>query len=422
MLRDMLNRIFSSRVFYIIFSLLVSIALWMYVEISENQDIPREVQNVRIEFRNKDLLSDKGLLIASFVPQNVTLSFECPRAIASRLTRDTLSVVVDLAKITSTGPAPLTYDIVYPPGVDSNSIREFRDVERITLIIDRVRDRSIQVRADYSGGTSSDELIAEPAAVEPKTIIVSGPEEVVSKISYAFVPIEIINLSSTYTDDLKFVLYNENDEELSEDLLSSLKFNYDTVRVTVPVRQIKNIPLTVELKHGAGSSNQNTKVTCEPLFITVSGDPEVLRNFNSITLGTIFTTEFGFTREDSFPIILLNDYVTNLSGETMARVRVDVVGLDVDILVTSNFHLINLPAEYEYELITQSLDVRLRGLREDLVQITQANIRVVADFRDRDIRPGSMRVPATVYIDGTDADIGAVGDYMIAVRLSLKES
>jgi len=91
------------------------------------------------------------------------------------------------------------------------------------------------------------------------------------------------------------------------------------------------------------------------------------------------------------------------------------LGLDIDYYSTSNLHVINKPADYDAEVRTQSLDVWIRGKREDLDQISLANIRVVADLTD--IRSGTSRVQARVFIDGTDADVGAVGEYRITVTL-----
>jgi len=417
MLREKLNKIFSTRVFYIVFSLIVAAALWMYVEIAENREMGFPVQGVRVEFRNEDVLRDRGLFLTSHEPQTVNLTFDCPRSVAQRLFQGPLTVEVDLATITTTGILSRSYEIIYPPGVTSNLISDItRNVGLITLRVDKLSSRPVQVRVDYRGGTASEELVAEAAQFAPQMITVFGPEEVVSGISYARVPILRENLSMTYSDELAFVLFDENDEPLQDDLVSSLEFSHTSINVTVPIREIKDVTLSVEPLFGAGATELNTRVTIEPPIIKISGEPDALREFNNILLGSIEMTRFTFQTTQAFPIIIPN-HLTNLSGETEARVLVEVLGLEIDFYVTENLQTINTPPGHWEEILTQSLDVRIRGTRENLDRISLTNIRVVADLRD--VRPGTSLVTARVYVDGTDADVGAVGgsEYRLTVRL-----
>ena len=416
MLSKALGKVFSSRVFYIIFSLLVSVALWMFVEITENQDLVFDVSNIPVVYRHEDILRDRGMLISSVDPEFVTLRIECPRSLANKLTSRTLAAEIDLSGIRSTGPAELIFQIIYPTGLDQSLISvESRSVERIRLIVDRSIDRTFPVRVNYRGGTASDDLIAETAEYDPQSIIVSGPEEVISKIDHIYVPIPRENLSSTLKADLGFVLMDENGDELEQSLLDSLTLNHDTVRVTIPIRQMKEVPLAVELIHGAGTSWQNVSVSIDPPRVRLSGDPDAIKDFNSIVLGTIDMMKFALTNTEAFTIRIPNHF-TNISGETEARVFIEVLGLDIDYRITSNLQVINTPADYRDEILTQSLDVKIRGRREDLDHISQPNIWVVADLRD--LRPGTQQVPARVSVDGFDADVvGAVGEYYITVRV-----
>jgi len=418
MLEKTLNKVFSSRIFYIFFALLVSIALWLYVQYTENQDRTWDVANIQVVYKNADVLRDKGLLISSMDPETVAISFEASRSAGSRLmARGAVTVEIDLANISTTGAKPLQYEIIYPAGIDSSSVRVLsRSVAAISLLVDRLRDVAIPVQVSYKGGTASDDLIVETEEYSPRTITVEGPEDIISRISHAFVPIPRENLSATFTDDLGFVLIDKNGDEIDESVTDSLLFSHDTIRVTVPIRLVKKVPLYIELMHGAGTSDANTMVTYIPPFITVSGDPESIRDFNNILLGTIDTTRFTETTTEAFPILLPNNF-TNISGESEAHVLVEVVGLAIAYYSTPNLQYVNVRPGFTATITTQTLDVRIRGPKEDLDNLDSlTNIRVVADLRDYD--PGTYFVPARVFIDGIDADIGAVGErYRITVTI-----
>ena len=426
MLGKTLNKIFSSRIFFILFSLLVAIVLWMYVEISVNQEITGyEVPNVPVRFRNVELLNGRGLLISAHNPQTVTLTYDLPRGNSTRITNQNLYVEVNLENVARTGSHNLTYDVIYPSGFNRNSFsRESKSVERISLLVDRLTTIPIDVRVDYRGGTAADDLIADPVEYDPATIMVSGPEDVVSRIGFARVPIFMENLSTTYVDDLHFVLLDENGYEMEESLLEAVSLSHDTIHITVPIRQIKEVPLVVELVHGAGSTDRNTVWNIEPRAITVMGDPEALRDFNQILLGPIDTTRFTFSDVISRTIPVPN-YLTNQSGETEALVRVEVLGLEYDDYSISTMYFINKPDDVRVEWVTRSLDVRIRGRREDLDLISEMNISAVADLRDR--QPGSQRVPASILITGNASDIGTVApaggiEYRLTLRLILEDT
>ena len=427
MLRKVLNKIFSSRIFYILFSLIASIALWMYVEITVNDEDWHEVSNVPIEFINRDLLRDRKFFFSQ-VTQNLTLNFFVPRAVAAQLTSSSVSAVVDLESVTRTGVVYAKYEISLPSGVAIDPANISRSVGSIALNVDRLSSASIDVRVDYRGGTASEDLFVETVIFDPQTITVSGPEDALSKIRYARVSVPRESLASTYTDDLDFTLQDENGEELSDELLNLIDTSFDSIHVTIPIKQIKKLYLNIEFAHGSGTNDQNTTYEIVPQYVTVSGDPEVLKEYNNIPLRTINTTTEDFramnvtlTRGIVYP-----NGVTPLSGETEAQVNIAVSGLIVRIYSVTNLFWTNKPADHRVEWITQSIDVAIRGRREDLELITAENIRVVADLKDVPLPSGAQtattqRVNAAIHVDGISADIGAIDSYPVYVRIIREE-
>ena len=416
MIREKLGNVFSSKVFYIIFSVLVAVALWMYVEINENQIQSHTVPNVKVNRQNTELLNDRGFLIASMTPDTVTLTFECTRSMAAKLKSDTLSVVIDLAKITTRGNATLDYEIVYPSDIDPEAAGfKSSNIGRISLYIDRMETRHIPVDVPYTGGTA-EEFIQDPPEFSPQTITVSGPTEVVSRVSMARVAIARENLSSTYTDDLPFTLLDENGDEFEELLRGQLTTSEETIHINIPVRMEKQVVLTAEFNYGSGATTQNVSYSVDPPTVTIAGNVEDVRDFNSINLGTIDVTSFDYSRTATFPIVIPN-YFTRISGETEASVVIEILGLDMKHFSVSNIQAINAPSGYTAEVRTQSIDVRIRGKTEDMENLTEANIRVVANL-PTEISPGTQRVSARVYVDGIYADVGAVGNYYITVSIT----
>ena len=104
-----------------------------------------------------------------------------------------------------------------------------------------------------------------------------------------------------------------------------------------------------------------------------------------------------------------------LFKETEAMVYIDVVGLDIAFRSTSNLQVINIPPGTRADILTQSLDIRLRGPADELAVITPMNLRVVADLTD--MSTGTARVIARVYISGIEANVDPVGVYEMTVTI-----
>ncbi|MCL2401658.1 MAG: CdaR family protein [Oscillospiraceae bacterium] len=423
MLGKKLNKIFSSRVFYIVFAVVVAAALWIFVEGDDPRTQRVTVDLIPVTLRNEALLSDRGLIITAMERDTVTITFEGSRAGLSQLSRNSVTVEVDLSGITTTGDERLEFEVILPSGVGRTVSELSRSPTRIGLTVDRLFERSIPVRGEYTGGTAHgtdiyEYLVGEPE-FGPQMITVSGPERVVARVSEAWVPIMRENLSATYIDYLPFILRDENGYELSEEELEQLEVSHDLVRVTVPISAIRPVPLTVLFMHGAGTTDYNTFVDIFPDKIYVSGDPDAIRELNEIPLGTIDLTRIELSDSELFPIIVQNNFI-NHSGETEATVRVEVRGLEVWSFSVSNIHTSNDPGDYTLTVITRSLDVRIRGRREELEALTETNFRIVADLAGLSV--GSHQVPVTVWIDGDVGNVGPVGEYTITVRLDRVEN
>lgn len=419
MIRTTLNKIFSSKVFYIVFSLLVSIALWMFVEINENQTVHHQVTGIPVVSVNAEILSDRNLLITDMRPETVTLTFECPRSVASKLTRDALSAEIDLSTITERGYATLPYEIKYPPGVDEESSGiPTRLVSRISLYIDRMSQKSVPVDVPYTGGAAEDYICDQPE-FGPRDVIVFGPAEILAEIFSAKVQINRESLSTTLTEYMPFVLLDREGEPLDEELLAKLTFSEELIHVTIPVRMVREVALVVDFAYGSGATPQNTNYYVDPPMITIAGDPEDLRDFNSISLSTIDLTRFEYSDTYVFTIPLPN-HLTNISGEREAQVLVEVLGVGIKYItvLSPSIHVTGEQPGYIVDIWTQSVDVRLRGRQEDLDNVTEANLTVVAAL-PAEMGIGTQRVVAKVNINGIDADVGAIAatNYYLIVNI-----
>ncbi len=414
MLRNRINKIFASKIFFIIFSVLASITIWLYVAYVENPDVSININGVKVEFINKDFLADRQLVITNISADTVSLRFLGKRNTVSHLTNTNMTVNVDLAEVKTTGVFQLSYTIIYPIDVNAASTTiTGRSADYISITVDKLEKKDIPVRGTYDGGVAEG-FQAEPIEITPSTITVSGPQEELANISYAWVLVKRDNISKTYEDELPFTMMDVNGNEVASDKLT---FSQDTVRVVIPVVMVKEIPLTVNLLPGAGADSSNTVYVIKPSTITISGDAETLTNLNQIILATVDLSKFLNATSSDYQIVLPNN-TNNLTGLTTATVTVTISGLESKHMNASNIQLANVTAGYSASIVTKSLDIILRGKAEELAEVSPSNIRVVADLTDLGATTGTYSVLAKVYVDGDLTAVGPIGDYKVTVTIT----
>lgn len=409
-----LRVILDSRIFWLIVSLLASVAIWIYVTSEETEDFKTTFRNVQIEVVGEDTLrSSRNLIVTDLNTSSVTVEITGPRRIVAPLDSEDLIAQVDVSKLTRAAYTTLKYDIIYPNSVDERYITEEKKTpEYVNFTVSQLTSKQVQIRGGFEG-RSAEGYTAEMPVFEPSTITVSGPEAYLKDVDYAYVSFgQNVVADTTYSVDAAYTLMDKNGNPVSTEYLSC---DPDVVRATLPILQVKSVGLGVDLIEGAGATKDNTKVTIEPSSITLAGDSSILGGVNRITLGTIDLTDFASTFTETYPITIDNE-LRNVTGVTEAKVTIEVVGLTTKSFRVSNLSYIGAADGTNVELLTETLDVVIRGTEEQLEMIRAENIRAVADLTDFKDSTGSYMPNAKIYVDGV-TDVGAIGVYAISVEI-----
>ena len=414
MFRDRMNKIIGSKAFNIVFAILVSIALWLYIAYAENSDVTQPYNNIDITFTGDDVVSERNLSVTNIDTDTLSLKIRGKRNVISKLSKNAITVTADMSVITNSGVFQVPYTVDYDGlGYNSNNLYIVEaSVDYITVTVSKMVDVVLPVTGQYEGRVA-DGYRAEPMEFNPQSVTVSGPEELVSTLHHAMVILQRDTVSKAVTDTLSYKLIDNDGQEISAD---NFKLSTDKIKVTLPIVMVKDVALSVKLVPGAGASEENTKITIRPSSITLSGDAETLENMNTINLDTIDLTDFASTFTETYSIAIPNG-VTNLTGTTEATVTVQVLGMSTNRLSVTNIRTQNVTEGYVASIVTQSLDVTVRGSSADISQLKADNIWIVADLSDLGNAAGTFSVDARVHIDGFP-NMGAVGEYKITVSLT----
>lgn len=404
----------DSKIFYLVLSIFMSIALWLYVITVVNPNGDATVRNIPITVLGEDVLEARGLMITQMSRSTYNLQVTGKRNALLKLSDENVTVTLDVSSLTEEGNWSLKCKATLPTTVTSGTVSASdRNDYSVSVTVAKQASKTIEIRGEFAGqvaeGYQADEFI-----ISPSTVTITGQEDHVNQVAYGVVTVNQNNLTDTYTGEMPFELADSDGNRLTG---LNIKTSVDSVYVTLPVVKVAEIPLSVELVDGGGATADNATVTIDPESIVVSGSEEVLAPLKEIILGQVNLADILSVKTYTLSIPLASE-LTNESGIAEATVTVSVSGLPSKVLEVDNIEIINVPDGYSASAVTKSLQVWVRGTEEALSQIADYQLRVVADLSSVSLSTGQYRVPVRVYLDGGGA-AGVVGtDYSISIQLT----
>ncbi len=400
---------------YMVLSVLIAIAMWMYVGDVANPDESGTVRNLPVTFVGTDVLESRGLMISAGAEQTVTLRVSGKRDALRSLSAETVSITVDVSSITQPGQYSSNYQPSYnlPATVSGNSLATTdRYPQSVSYTVVRRASRVIPVRGTVTGSLAEGYQAGE-FSFSPESVEVQGEESLVNQIDYLLVTLDQEDMSATYSGDLPYTFVSFTGDILDG---SGLETDVSLVRTVLPIFQLKEVELSVNILPGGGATEDDVKYTIEPEKIMVSGAAADLEPLQKIYLGDIDLAKVLGNDTLTFTIPMAAE-LTNVSGVSEATVKISVSGLTTASLEVDNIQFINVPAGYEPHKVTEKRQIQIRGSEEAVAAVTASQLRIVADLGNAVAATGTQTVPVKVYLDGR-SDVGVVGEYNIVVSIT----
>lgn len=414
-----MERTIKYKGWYMVLSVLIAIVLWVYVGKVVNPDEAGTVRNLPITFVGSDLLESRGLMISSGSDMKITIRVSGKRNALNALSSDNTSILVDVSSIQEPGQYTLAGQVSFnlPDTISASSlaVTEYYP-QNVTFTVTRRAVRTIPVRGTYSVDVADGYQVGS-FSFAPETLEVKGEEALVNQIDYALVTVNEDELSSTFNGELPYTFISYTGEAMDP---SHFESNAALIRTTLPVFQLKEVELTVNLVPGGGigADKVDDYVTCEitPKTIMVSGASNDLEPLKEISLGNIELAKILGDDILTFPIPIATE-LNNVSGITEATVKLGLKGLTTAMLEVENIELIHEPEGYDAVAVTRARQIQIRGTAEAVASVVPSQLRIVADLDNAVATTGTQTIPVRVYLDGK-SDVGVVGDYNIVVSIT----
>ena len=407
----------TNKLLYIGLSLLIAVIFWFFVDSEQGHNTTQTYYNIPVEFIGEtDTLPSRGLMLTTGADATVDLELRGPRTVISDLSREDITLQVDLTSITATGTFSMTYDLLLPDEIPRSSVTTERaSRSTITVTIEELFEKTVPVKVSVAGEVADGYIyMAERMIAEPSELTLSGREEDVDQVVSAQVMLDLSGATSSVNQEFDYILLDGQGNEVSGE---NITISSRRIEISAPVYLVKTLELTVDFTESPGSALEDLQdwylgVTS----IEVAGEAANLEGVDDILLATLDLSTLLSDTEMPLEITIPAGCV-NISGITSTTLTILFKDtLETRAFTVSNISAIGLSQTQNFSRMTNSVEVLLRGDAQELEQVTADDIRIVVDLTPYEDN-GTYSVPAVVLVDG-HSNVGAVGTYSVACRIT----
>lgn len=379
----------------VVISILVAIAVWVYVDVEKAPDRTKTIRDIPVEFSGESTtLADKNLMLLSGYDTTVDLTIKGPKRELVKISKDNVRLVASTSSIDSVGVHTLRWDPIYPDGVQSSSLTvDWASKYKVTVTVGELYTKEVPVNCTVTGQVADGYFTGE-TVLDPTSLVLRGQRDDLLNVAYAKLTVNISGATRSVIQTESVQLYDNDDNPVDN---GNIRTNASLIQAKVPVLTTKEVSLAVELSGVPGVAGQSIKTTVTPTSVRLIGEADVLENINEIVLATLYIEDLDLWQQNSY-VVTAPDGTWLANSNEVATVEITMEGIEEMTVTVDTFSYTNVPSGL-YPEITGGLDVRLWGLADELAEMDAAALTAMADLSGI-TEPGSYRVPVTVTISG----------------------
>ena len=413
-----INKIYNSKIFWMIISLLASVIIWGFVTSQQAVMIELDFNDVKVEFKGENqILDESNLKITNVDTESVNVVLKGTRSEIASLSSSDISAVVNVSNIYQANDYSREYEIKYPEGIDGSNIQVIkRTPETINFTVIKNTSKTVEIKGSFEGQVADGFTVSDELVFSPAKIVISGPDEIIQNIDYAWVSVgggETIDYSKTWSASVTLKDVDGNDIDPT-----GLEFA-QRVDVTVPVLTTKEVPLTVKLNPGGGLSEDNCTVSVNPHKVKIEADTAVIDDIESIPVAEYNLGELSESFSETVTLTA-PEGITILSDVTSAEVKVSIPATYERTYSISDVDIQNVASGFSAELADDSgeIQVTLRSTsKSTLDKISAGDIKLIVDMTYNNTTKGNVDKEASVVVEGYD-NVGVIGKVIVKINIS----
>ncbi len=225
-----------------IFSLILAILLWAFVQLAQNPELSYDAYEVPISITGEADINSEGYVISA-APKNLktNLTISTKRSYLNTFDPGSLSAYVDVSTAKAVG------EYSFPVRVrseDGNITVVSKSPSTVSLYVDRIISTQKPIKLSYDGTLHPDYYIDKNnIMISPEMATVRVPELVESKISEVVVHLDMTNVKSEIYNEFTGIAVDSKGEEVTDKFL---KIANESITVQVPILKRKTVPIVIK--------------------------------------------------------------------------------------------------------------------------------------------------------------------------------
>ena len=402
-----------SKTLRVIISILVAVALWVYVDVEKAPERTKTIRDIPVEFSGENTtLADKNLMLLSGYDTTIDLTIRGPKRELVKIDSSNVRVIASTSGIDSVGVHQLDWTISLPDGVARANVSvEKASLSQITVTVGELYTKEVQVKCEVIGEVAEG-YFAGDVVLDPEVLILRAQRDDLLNVDCAKLTVDISGATRSVVQTVDVELY-DYDGNLVEN--SNIRTNASLIQAKVPVLTTKEVELAMEFEGVPGAALDSITCDITPKTVRLNGEADVLASIDKLVLATLHVDDLALHQQNSY-VVTPPDGTWLVNGNEVATVDITLDGISETTVTVTDVTYNQMPAGMYAILPDGGLTVRLWGLSEEIEAITAENLRVTADM-SAVTGLGPVTVPVTVTISGFN-DVTVRGTYELTVTVT----
>ena len=402
-----------SKVVRIVISILVAIAMWLYVDLERAPERTMTIRDIPVEFSGENTtLADKNLMLLSGYDTTIDLKIRGPKRELVKMNRDNVRVIASTSSIDSVGVHQLDWTVSFPDGVVRTNVSvEKASLSQITVTVGELYTKEVPVECHVVGEVAEGYFTGD-VVLDPEVLTLRAQRDDLLNVSCAKLTVDISGATRSVVQTVDVQLYDYDGNPVEN---SNIRTNTSLIQAKVPVLTTREVELAVEFSGVPGAAMNSIKCDITPKTVRLNGEADVLDSIDKLVLATLHVDDLDLHQQNSY-VVTPPDGTWLVNGNEVATADITLEGIEEKSLTATSIEFDKLPSGLYAIAPDGGLTVRLWGLSEEIEAVTAENLRVIADM-SAVTGQGTVTVPVTVTISGFN-DVTVRGTYELTVTVT----
>lgn len=389
-------------------SVAIAFLIWLVIGNINDPVIQKVYSSIPVTITNGSYIESRGMtyrLDSGHQTVSVTL-----KGNTSRVTRrnDDIKVEADLTQIVDMNSTPIMVPVtVSCPDISADNI--IVSPTAIPIEIEGRETKDFMIAVNYGDTTPGAGYEVGKIYANPEKVSVSGPESIVDKIDRVVANVSVEGMTADSTKKASLVLYDKNQEIMSDNDTQYLTFDIGTTSVDVNVElwnTVSGITFTGEPYGSPASGYVVADIISTPNEISLAGTKEALdklaANGNTVEIpskllkisGASSTVECKIDLDDILPEG--TKAVSNQAESIIVEVEIIPLGSKQLSIPTQDIQVSDISEGLQAVFADTSITVTLQGKAADLQQLTASS--VTASVSVKNMTEGTYEIPVSIQL------------------------